>query len=489
MATRIDETVKMTEDQFQAEAFKQSVNNKKLKEHALNVMRNTPVGAKLEETANRSYNRALNGAWSLYSATRHMKESGILREDTAISGNYTVKPEFVQKIARFGGANSNRPEWFPVWALQSNDDALYVISRTRGKSVRGATAGENIYETKRPQYSSERTYLTVGTGDGATTTFTPTLSQLPARPFHVEVLVGGAKVANDDGAGGFVSDLLNTTTSTVDYTTTGNVNLVFLTAPDVGDVIEIVFAYDSENQTAFDAQLGDVELDVAKKRFNAILKPLGYSFHKFAAVTTQGSGLWDSLEEELVMSVGEEHIQREAYESLARLKNLALQNPIVTFDTTPTSAGDDNTFNRAQTIMAQIGLIEGAIYDDIKRGGISWGVAGQEALAYLTRHTQFRADDSQPRIAGSWLAGYLGSIPIYRTPSDSATVSSKEIMFNFKSPTVESDSSLIYGQMASIVSSLTYESHRTFGTVSAIEDAITVTPKYARLLRITGDVV
>jgi len=81
---------------------------------------------------------------------------------------------------------------------------------------------------------------TIGTGDGATTSFSATLTYLPvvAGTLNISYTIGGvAYTATDDGAGNITG---TDVTGTIDYTT-GAVSLTFTTAPDAGTAISATY--------------------------------------------------------------------------------------------------------------------------------------------------------------------------------------------------------------------------------------------------------
>lgn len=473
----------MTEAQAMQEAQEKNRKALHLKETALHKWASTPEGAKLKETAQKAPKRALAGAWFMEAQDLEIKRAH-LREDAVISTDYPVLPQFTRMVARFGGANSNRGSIFTEWALQTPYDSIFYITRERARAVKGSSIGEDVYQTKNDLYSTERTEFSLGTGDGATTTFPIAGLQTPVRPLHVEVVSGGTKVGNDDGSNGFttVGGILDTTASTIDYAA-GTGTIEFAVAPTVGTVLTILYHYVSEDQTAYDAQRGLVRISVARKQFNATPHPLGFTFAHFADVATRTTGVIDSLYDESIRTAGEVMAEDMDYGAFRDLRMIANRNTPVVFDANPTSGGDDNDFNHAQRLSASIKTIGTSIYNQLKRGTVNNGIMGSDYYVYLQKHQRWEEDDSQPRLAGSYLAGRISGIDMYVTPDDSITVNSNEAMFTYKGA-VEADVPLIYGTMAPFSMSLTYPNSQTDGTLYSVYGKLEGTTNYARIHRI-----
>ena len=475
---QLSEPTKLSEAEAMAKNIKMSEERIAWGDALVEKWSRRPEGQNLDVSYNISAHKARAGAYFLE------KQDQLLNKlnETQISSAFQTTPEYVKKIVRIGGANTNRSVIFTEWFLQTTDDAVYFVDRVRERAIRDAVADENIYTQKRQNYASSEHKETIFTGDGATAIVpTHTLSITPVKLYHVAILVDGEKIANDDGEGGFVSSSF--ASGTVNYTT-GDVDITFNVAPASGAVVEAVWNFDMENSTTFDAQIGRTKIQVSKKRFDVQLHPLGYSFTDLAEITLTTAGVITSMSEEMIKVIGEEHAMRMDYQAFNKAKQLALGNPITTFNTDYAAAGSDNDYNHAQTIVSPIANMQETIYDDIKRGELNIGIAGGKALTYLKKHDKFVSDRTQPRVAGSYLAGYLDDIAIYRTPSDVGTVDTNEIMFTHKNPEVETDTALLFGTMEPISASLRYPNFQTDGTVAALEDHMIVTPKFVRLLRL-----
>jgi len=93
-------------------------------------------------------------------------------------------------------------------------------------------------------YASDVVLMSVGTGDGSTTTFTATLPNTPVRPGTAVVRVDNDLAAQDNGTGGWTSDAL-TSASTIAYDT-GAISLTWSTAPSSTAAIVVEYRWDVE---------------------------------------------------------------------------------------------------------------------------------------------------------------------------------------------------------------------------------------------------
>lgn len=453
------------------------------KHKALHKWSKTQEGGKLLETAKRAPQRALSGAMYLEAQDRSIKGAR-LREDAVISNNYPVLPMFTRLVARFGGANSNRPLIASEIMLVTPYDNMFYISRERARAVKGATVGEDMYEVSRPLYSTDQIEANIATGDGATVSFPIAGLQTPVRPKHVEVLVNNVKVGQDDGVNGFFTygGVIDITLSAIDYTA-GTGTLVFTVAPVLGAVISLLYAYDIENETAYNTQRGIVRISVGRKEFNATPKAVGFTFHEFANTAVRTTGILDSLRDESISAAGELMAEDMDYGCFRDLGMLARRNPTVSFDAKPSSGGDDNDFNHAQRLPASVSTIGNSIYNQLKRGTANVGVIGMDWLTYAQKHEKFENDDSQERLAGSFLAGRLNGVTLFATATDALSVNGNEAIFLYRGA-VETDVPLIYGVMEPFSFSLTTPNAITDGTLYRVDGKVEGTTNFARNHRI-----
>ena len=124
-------------------------------------------------------------------------------------------------------------------------------------------------------YGYYDTLQRIGTGNGSSLTFNKKMN-LPITPASCQIIQGGFEVARDDGAGVIFSDD-DSVNGTIDYAT-GDLSLVFDTAPSNGTVIElqrvvtVEIGRNGETETVFEGDMtgigGEDELDGAGGNFD-----------------------------------------------------------------------------------------------------------------------------------------------------------------------------------------------------------------------------
>ena len=105
------------------------------------------VGANLTKLAENDLRKARRVALAVE------KQSAQLKEATIQSGDF-IRPETVLKIVNYGVTQSNRDKFASEVQLKSADDAIFILERTQGSTLRDGTAGNNIYENQTKTYQS-----------------------------------------------------------------------------------------------------------------------------------------------------------------------------------------------------------------------------------------------------------------------------------------------------------------------------------------------
>ncbi len=232
------------------------------------------------------------------------------------------------------------------------------------------------------------------------------------------------------------------------------------------------------------SQFGTVGISVVKKRFNARPYPLGYDFSEMTRVMMATTGL-GKAEDLLIGAVGDEHAKSRDYKAIARLKEVAKNNAIATFNTDFAAEGEISDKAHAQKLLSAIGEVGAALYDDLKRGVVNRAIAGSKALVYMKKHDLWKDDNTQPR-TGVYKAGTLSDITVFACPADSALVANNEILLLYKNPEEGLDVSMVFGVLTEITAQLTLPTLHTQGTFATIEDSLLINSKFARLLQLTN---
>ena len=447
----------------------------------------TDVGFGLEDLAEKDPKHAMNVAIAIQMQENYMKRNWRRLEEAITSSDFTSTPENLLKVIRLGVANSNRGKIFTEWALTSTNDNIYIIDRTYEQTLRGATAGDKIYEKMHKFYPTTTTTQSLGTGNASTTQFTGTLSSTSVVPFHTRVVSNGAYVGVDNGAattGTIVGDDLDSTaTNTIVYST-GAIEINFTTAPASGADISIEYSFDSEEAANY-SSYGTVGINVRTHRFSPQPNPLGYYFSDMAALTLGTTGLGDA-HDMIIQAVADEHSKARDYRAIGFGKQVAKQNAVTDFDADFATAGEVSDKSHAQRILSTIDDIGGDIYDDIKRGSITTAVAGSRALTYLKKHDLWRTDTGGQQKWGCYQAGYLDDILVFTCPSNDAVISNNEVLLTHKNESDADDLSIVFGNLTEISAELRYPEQYTRGTISSVEDSVIVEPKFLRLLTISN---
>lgn len=470
---------------------RRAIGDRLLERWSRNSIGNGVVGnneKSLKDLAIKNPSKARNVAMMLQNQEAYLQSLS----EAIISTNFSVRPENLLRAVKIGVANSNRGEIFTEYPLQTTDDAVFYIWMTYEQSLRGSTAGERIYEKVNQFYAGEQAISsTLDTGNGSTTAFTlSAVSPLPLIPRTVNLIVGNALVAKDDGAGTFVdfsytgqTAILDTTlANTIDYTT-GIAVLHFVTAPVSGATIKLMYNWNSESSTNFD-YLGTVGITLEKKRFNARPMPLGYNYSMMTQITLDTTGIGNA-EELLMTSVGEEHAKSRDYKAIQRARQIALGNAQATFNADFASVGEISLKSHAQNFLKAVREVGAAIYDDIKRGTINKMVVGSRVLPFIELHDRYVEDLSQPR-SGVYKAGRLSDIDVYACPADSTILNNDEALLTFKNPQEGMDLSIVFGVLTEIDAALKYPEFYTRGFKATIEDSIVVNTRFARLMKLTN---
>jgi hypothetical protein len=428
-----------------------------------------------------------NIAMALQQQERHLQSLS----ESIVSTSFSVRPENLLRAVKIGVANSNRGDIFTEYPLQTTDDAIFYIWMTYESALRGAVAGDRIYEKINQFYAGEQAISsTLGTGNGSTLAFSlAAVSPLPLIPRTVNLIVGGAIVAKDDGAGTFVDftsgTVLDTSAAnTVSYTLGScSINFAAGAAPANGAKIQIMYNWSSENSDNF-TSLGTVGITLEKKRFNARPMPLGYSYSAMTQLTFETTGLGNA-EEMLMTTVGEEHAKSRDYKAIQRGRQIAMGNAMAYFNADFASEGEVSLKSHAQNIIKAIGEVSASIYDDIKRGAINKAVVGSKVLPFLKLNDLWKDDMTQPR-SGVYKAGMLSDIDIFVCPADTAILNSDEMLLTYKNPQEGLDLSIVFGVLTEIDAALKYPEFYTRGFKATVEDSIIVNSKFCRLMQLTN---
>ena len=494
----------------------------------------TEPGKRLDETYSRNPEKARNIAILLENQARHLKylkESGV-----NISQYFLTTPQNVLKIVRLGVANSNRDKIFTEYPLLTMHDAIYFIFKEHADSLRGANAGDFIFEMTPNEWrypteiEVDTLPLSGGPGpiDGRIASIAST-SQVPITVGSIRIVAVGPgnqrMYIGYDGGDGRIYDifsnniyqqtasplLIDPSNSTVNYSTgaititfdaNATANLIGSGLPNASDLagffsnilsIEVQYNFDTELNTNFN-QIGSVKISVKSLRFRPRPYPISYSFTHMARLTLETTKLGD-IEDMLIKAVGEEHAMRRDYQAFVYARQLANSNRTYTFDADFAGANEDNDFNHAQRFLTAINAVSGDIYNELKRGEINKIITTPIGKSYLAKLIRFEPDKSQPRVGPSYLAGRIDGIEIYVTPASPNTVNDVDIgsgrynsdmLLIYKNPTNEGEPSIAFGVLTELAATLDYPELYRKSVIASIEDQIVVQRRFIRRMTITN---
>lgn len=437
----------------------------------------TPVGIKLDRTFSRNPDKAIRIAMALRNEHAHLRK--LKEEGTQIKSVFNTRPENVLRIIRIGVGQSNRANIGHEWQLTTPDDAFYFVDTKYGSTKRGAVEGGLIYEDNNPDYASEYQKSAFQIGDGVTTSFVFSLSVTPLVPLQVNLIVGGKKVGNDDGNGGWVGSTISS--GTINYTT-GSVSVTFTSAPANGASVFVEAQWDSEKADNYD-EWGSIELNLRRDRFNARPMPVTYQFSKMFELVLNTTGVGDA-DEMLIKRVGDTHALRKDAKFFERARRMATTNAVTSFNADFTSAGADNLYNHAQTFLQTVEKVNGNLYDDLKRGELNKFVVGTQALAFIKMHKLWSNDASQKRVGGSYLAGHLDGKEVYVCPQGTNSIRNNEVLATYRNPDEDGDVNMAIGVLTELYAALDYPELYKKGTLATVEDMREINARFFRLIQL-----
>ena len=448
-------------------------------ERLLEKWNRTDIGWGLDKIYESNSHKARNVATAIQNQENHLKQLN----ETLITQNFSTTPENVLKVVRIGTANSHRGDFATEVALSTTDDRLFFIDMTYETAVTGAgaTAGDKIYEKAYPYFAGQTAYQTqAGTG---TDTYSITFDNKPIYPNKVHILLDGALVGYDDGSGNItaVGTALTAASCSVTYTSSAAITLVFSSNVEATSTIKLIYEWDSEDSDLY-TRYPKVSLSVSKKRFDATLQPLGYTYSTMTEILLGSTGLGDA-EELLLGAVGDEHAKAKDYRAIALLKAISKGNTTYTFDAAFATQGEVSAQSHAQSLLTTVDDIGGDIYDDIKRGMVNKAVAGTRATTYLARHDRWVPNVTANK-TGVYHAGSIDGIDVYTCPADTSLVSNNEMLLMYKNPNEGLDVGVAFGTLTEVTAALAYPQFYIDGNVGVVEDSLIITRDFVRLLTI-----
>lgn len=427
------------------------------------------VGKGLDSMYESDVNRARGVSLVLESQEKHLANL----TETQISNTFSTTPENVLRVVRLGYPNSVRGDLFLEWAMETARDSIYYLSSVYGSAKRGATAGQSLKESPAYRYGSEIEEDLVGLGDASTTAFSGSIQNAPLRPFTVRLFVNEMPVAQDDGNGNLVGNILDPTAeNSIDYNT-GAVVLNFKEAPDTGADVMVQYHYDSEVYGNYN-EIGSVDLQLRDYQFRAKPWPLYVSWSKMTEILLNTTLSIDA-EDALIRGAADELKKSLDFHAVRLGYRTSLGNSVTNFNIQ--GAVGESEVDRAMAFTRAIDGAADAIYSALQRGGVSKLVGGPGAVSYVKLHKRFDGSNRQPRI-GIYREGNLDGIDIYKAPS--SIVPNNELLAIYRNEEVPEDVSIAFGTLIPLYKtmSLEYKEMYTESGIAFFGDSKVLQPKY-----------
>lgn len=326
-----------------------------------------------------SEKKARNLAILLENESKYLSRFNEAQFASNFDGN---KPENLLKLVRIVYPNSVRGDIYYEFAMETASDSLKYV--------------EPIYEGgTTPIYEQVGDKTGIG-AKGATDCLATLTTCKDCVIFDANDTVIGAVM---DGA------LLGGTTSGASY--------VVFKGADINA---------TANKLNDDAvTLGEVELQVRSYRFEPKALTLGVSWTMLSEIILDGS--FGVSSEELLMDSASQEIKKALdYQSIAlgwacaqgSTSFNAMNEGTATQSATLYPNGE-TYFQRAQVATVAVNKAKNAIYNALKRGGISALVGDADAIEYLKLNKAFEAKGAQAE-CGAYKAGELNGIPLFVAP-------------------------------------------------------------------------
>jgi hypothetical protein len=410
----------LSESQIKEEQAKRLGERKKLGESLVHDLVKRPYfGKGIVEAYSKYPERVINLAFAIKNVEEHLSDL----TESQISTTLGTTPENILRVLRLGYLNTCRQDAFWEMGLATAHDIFFYLEPKYRKTLRGATAGDIMYESKSwRSVSDEGEWIANETPGGGNTppvtfTFSPTAAEIPLTPYTIKIIVNNNLIANDNGKGAINGVDINggTITGTVNYAT-GAGSITFSTAPVANTVIAMngSIALEKDNDLEITQS---VDLSLRAVPFTLREYPITASFSKKLELTLGTSYKVDAQEAYLRAMADElrKTLDIQAFTLASRQAHANSGNNPVAFNMQG-AVGEAET-NRIQVITRYIDKVGTRIYNKLFRGGVSVIFGGPTATGVLTGHNRWNDTGAQDA-NGIYKLGNLGDIPVFRVPPE-----------------------------------------------------------------------
>jgi hypothetical protein len=280
-------------------------------------------------------------------------------------------------------------------------------------------------------YASEYSYLTVGTGNASTQTFTNTLVPTPVRPTTV-VVTAGTVVATDDGNGNLTGT--GVTSGTVNYTT-GAISITYTVAPGSSVAVLANWRWNSE---IGEQSVRTVQFDLQLIPVQAKIFPLTFKYSVAAGLAASSHLAVDVQDTLTNVAATQLKIERDN-RIISLIYSNATHDTTLDFNASMTSVNYDKRSLYGQ-IEIKLDQAQSLIQENVGRGGLDFVIAGYEACNVFAQCRSFKAEPVRAPI-GSYKFGTLrdGTIALIK----SLTLDKDTFIFGFKGYTAGDSATIL----------------------------------------------
>jgi hypothetical protein len=441
-------------------------------------------GDKLLEAYKKDPDRVRNLAFVIRNTEQHLAKC----TESQISSTFHTTPDNVLRVLRLGYLNTSRQDAFWELGMVTANDVFYWLEPKYGKTLRGATQGNVMYEDSSYRSATDIDIYAVnetpGGGDPPVT-FTVSadnVQKAPISKYTVRVIVNGGYIANDDGSGNIRGDLL--VAGTINYAT-GAVSITFATAPVVNTVIEVEMgvALEDDDDLAITQR---VDLSLRVSPFALREFPIYASFSKKAELLI-GTTLDIDAEEAYLRAMADELKKSLDFQAFhmgyRQAKRNAAVDGIVEFDLE--GAVGESEHDRIQVLPRYIDKAGNQIYNKLLRGGVTRIFGGPTATGVVKGLDNF-SDAGAMSQQGVYYLGSVGEIKVFRTPT--TIVPDDELVCLYKNPEVPEDVFLMIGTLVPlhVTDKLEHANRQTEFGVASYGDMQILNRQYASIIKVAN---
>jgi len=479
-------TRNLSEAQIREEQVKRLGERKRVGESLVRGLIQRPYfGKGIEEAYHKYPDRVMNLAFAVKNVEEHLTDL----TEAQISSTLGTTPENVLRVLRLGYLNTCRQDAFWEMGLATAHDIFFYLEPKYKKTLRGANAGDVMYESKAWRSASDEGEWTAVEAPNGTTvktfSFAPSSAEIPLSPYTVKIYKGNNIVAGDNGKGvieGTDSDG-TAITGSVNYTT-GVTSITFITAPAAGTVIVMAGGIALEKDIDLNITQS-VELSLRACPFSLREYPITASFTKKMELVLGTSYKVDAQEAYLRAMADElrKTLDIQAFTLASRQAHANSGASPTTFNMQG-AVGEAET-NRIQVLSRYIDKVGTKIYNKLFRGGVSVIFGGPTATGVLTGHNRWNDTGAQDA-NGIYKLGGLGDIPVFRVPTE--VCPDNDLVCVYKNRQLPEDVFLIIGTLLPlhVTDKLEFPGRNTEFGVASYGDMQILNKGYAEVLTIAN---